>query len=101
MTQIYPDFHLTGLPLFELSSKADEALRMALDEINARYARINLYRVSKASVTRVGGIAGYIYLAVTLQSNHFIQRSVSSSSSRPATSLAMFSNTNNAELRLK
>ncbi|KAG7315901.1 hypothetical protein KOW79_020767 [Hemibagrus wyckioides] len=42
-----------GLPLFELSSKADEALRMALDEINARYARLNLYRVSKASVTRV------------------------------------------------
>ncbi|KAK3511156.1 hypothetical protein QTP70_032148 [Hemibagrus guttatus] len=42
-----------SLPLFELSSKADEALRMALDEINARYARINLYRVSKASVTRV------------------------------------------------
>ncbi|XP_053471099.1 secreted phosphoprotein 24 [Ictalurus furcatus] len=43
----------SGLPLFELSSKADDALRMALDEINARYARLHLYRVSKATVTRV------------------------------------------------
>ncbi|TSK17951.1 Secreted phosphoprotein 24 [Bagarius yarrelli] len=42
-----------GLPLFELSSKADDALRLAMDEINTRYARHYLYRVSKASVTRV------------------------------------------------
>ncbi|XP_062866744.1 secreted phosphoprotein 24 [Trichomycterus rosablanca] len=43
----------SGLPLFDLTSKADEALRMALDEINTRYAQHHLYRVAKASVTRV------------------------------------------------
>ncbi|XP_051743861.1 secreted phosphoprotein 24 [Ctenopharyngodon idella] len=42
-----------GLPLFELSAKADDALQMALDQINARYARNHLYRVSKASVKRI------------------------------------------------
>ncbi|XP_067297623.1 secreted phosphoprotein 24 isoform X1 [Pseudorasbora parva] len=42
-----------GLPLFELSSKADDALQMALNQINARYARNHLYRVSKASVKRI------------------------------------------------
>ncbi|XP_067261335.1 secreted phosphoprotein 24 isoform X1 [Chanodichthys erythropterus] len=42
-----------GLPLFELSSKADDALQMALDQINARYARNHLYRVSKASLKRI------------------------------------------------
>lgn len=58
--------HPTGLPLFELSSKADEALRMALDEINARYSRHYLYRVSKATVTRVGGMA-HLFLPGCLQ----------------------------------
>ncbi|XP_051983477.1 secreted phosphoprotein 24 [Xyrauchen texanus] len=43
----------SGLPLFELSSKADDALRMALNQINARYARLHLYRVSKASVKKI------------------------------------------------
>ncbi|XP_056314769.1 secreted phosphoprotein 24 [Danio aesculapii] len=42
-----------GLPLFELSSKADDALQIALNEINAHYTRIHLYRVSKASVTKI------------------------------------------------
>ncbi|XP_027012344.1 secreted phosphoprotein 24 [Tachysurus fulvidraco] len=50
-----------GLPLFELSSKADDALRMALDKINARYARTHLYRVSKASVTRVVPLGTNMY----------------------------------------
>ncbi|MCI4393807.1 hypothetical protein PGIGA_G00161690 [Pangasianodon gigas] len=50
-----------GLPLFELSSKADEALRMALDEINTRYARHHLYRVSKATVTRVVPLGTNMY----------------------------------------
>ncbi|XP_073699417.1 secreted phosphoprotein 24 [Garra rufa] len=42
-----------GFPLFELSSKADDALQMALNQINARTARNHLYRVSKASVKRI------------------------------------------------
>ncbi|KTG07573.1 hypothetical protein cypCar_00009002 [Cyprinus carpio] len=42
-----------GFPLFELSSKADDALQMALTQINARIARNHLYRVSKASVKRI------------------------------------------------
>ncbi|XP_059410125.1 secreted phosphoprotein 24 [Carassius carassius] len=42
-----------GFPLFELSSKADDALQMALTQINARTARNYLYRVSKASVKRI------------------------------------------------
>ncbi|KAI2668455.1 Secreted phosphoprotein 24 [Labeo rohita] len=42
-----------GFPLFELNSKADDALQMALSQINARIARNHLYRVSKASVKRI------------------------------------------------
>ncbi|KAI5089962.1 secreted phosphoprotein 24 precursor [Silurus meridionalis] len=50
-----------GLPLFELSSKVDEALRMALDEINVRFARHHLYRVSKATVTKVVPLGSNTY----------------------------------------
>lgn len=50
----------TGLPLFDLTNKVEEALRTALDEINARYARHHLYRVAKASVTRVCGAYNYV-----------------------------------------
>ncbi|KAF5909257.1 secreted phosphoprotein 24, partial [Clarias magur] len=50
-----------GLPLFELSSKADDALRMALDEINTRFARYHLYRVSKATVTKVVPLGANAY----------------------------------------
>ncbi|KAM9454223.1 secreted phosphoprotein 24 isoform 2-T2 [Clarias gariepinus] len=50
-----------GLPLFELSSKADDALRMALDEINTRFARYHLYRVSKATVTKVVPLGANTY----------------------------------------
>lgn len=42
-----------GFPLFELSSKADDVLHMALHQINARIARNHLYRVSKASVKKI------------------------------------------------
>ncbi|XP_066517138.1 secreted phosphoprotein 24 [Hoplias malabaricus] len=52
---------VSGLPLFELSSKADRALRMALDEINTRYARIRLYKVSKASVKKVVPLGMNVY----------------------------------------
>ncbi|XP_072513820.1 secreted phosphoprotein 24 [Salminus brasiliensis] len=51
----------SGLPLFELSSKADGALRTALDEINTRYARQRLYRVSKASVKKVVPLGLNVY----------------------------------------
>lgn len=51
----------SGLPLFELTSKADGALRTALDEINTRYARQRLYRVSKASVKRVVPLGMNVY----------------------------------------
>ncbi|XP_017567602.1 secreted phosphoprotein 24 [Pygocentrus nattereri] len=51
----------SGLPLFELSTKADGALRMALDEINTRYARHHLYRVSKASVKKVVPLGRNVY----------------------------------------
>ncbi|XP_043102194.1 secreted phosphoprotein 24 [Puntigrus tetrazona] len=42
-----------GFPLFELSSKADDVLQTALNQLNARIDRTNLYRVSKASVKRI------------------------------------------------
>ncbi|XP_030635662.1 secreted phosphoprotein 24 [Chanos chanos] len=43
----------SGVPLFQLSTKADEGLRMALDQINTHHARVRLYKVSRASVKRV------------------------------------------------
>ncbi|KAG9262548.1 secreted phosphoprotein 24 [Astyanax mexicanus] len=51
----------SGLPLFELTSKADGALRTALDEINTHYARQRLYRVSKASVKKVVPLGLNVY----------------------------------------
>ncbi|XP_016363637.1 secreted phosphoprotein 24 [Sinocyclocheilus anshuiensis] len=42
-----------GFPLFKLSLKADDALQIALNRINARIATNHLYRVSKASVKRI------------------------------------------------
>ncbi|KAL1282290.1 hypothetical protein QQF64_001093 [Cirrhinus molitorella] len=42
-----------GFPLFTLSSKADDALQIALNQINAQTARNHLYRVSKASVKKI------------------------------------------------
>ncbi|XP_076847969.1 secreted phosphoprotein 24 [Brachyhypopomus gauderio] len=43
----------SGLPLFDVASKADGALQKALDEINTGFAQQYLYRVFKASITRV------------------------------------------------
>ncbi|XP_016382711.1 LOW QUALITY PROTEIN: secreted phosphoprotein 24-like [Sinocyclocheilus rhinocerous] len=42
-----------GFPLFKLSSKADDALQIALNRINARIATNHLYRVSKADAKRI------------------------------------------------
>ncbi|XP_026878122.2 secreted phosphoprotein 24 [Electrophorus electricus] len=43
----------SGFPLFDVASKADGALQMAMDEINTSLSQRYLYRVFKASVTKV------------------------------------------------